>query len=138
MIMLSLSISFNCSFNLFIAVLLTIDNFMFEYITSIVANIIPIKNYYKEKDESLKNKAIEIFEKVETFLRNKDNRSNDMEFDDLMVGHSYFMAETLGELKLKWEYEVSPLLKEYQKDGLLRHSIDIEKDLNVVIQETEV
>lgn len=97
-----------------------------------------IKNYYKEKDESLKNKAIEIFEKVETFLRNKDNRSNDMEFDDLMVGHSYFMAETLGELKLKWEYEVIPLLKEYQKDGLLRHSIDIEKDLNVAIQEAEV
>ncbi len=97
-----------------------------------------IENYYKGKDASLKNKAIELFGKVDAFLRNKDNRSNDMEFDDLMVGHSYFMAETLGELKLKWEYEVIPLLKEYQKDGLLRHSIDIEKDLNVKIQEAEV
>jgi hypothetical protein len=97
-----------------------------------------IENYYKGKDASLKNKAIELFGKVEAFLRNKDNRSNDMEFDDLMVGHSYFMAETLDELNLKWKYEVIPLLKEYQKDGLLRHSIDIEKDLNVEIQEAEV
>lgn len=97
-----------------------------------------IENYYKGKDESLKNKAIELFGKVRDFLSNKDKRSNDMEFDDLMVGHSYFMAETLDELNLKWKYEVIPLLKEYQKDGLLRHSIDIEKDLNVVIQEAEV
>lgn len=97
-----------------------------------------IENYYKGKDASLKNKAIELFGKVEVFLRNKDNRSNDMEFDDLMVGHSYFMAETLNELKLKWEYEVIPLLKEYQKDGLLKHSIDIDKDLNVEIQEAKV
>ena len=85
-----------------------------------------IENYYKGKDESLKNKAIELFGKVRDFLSNKDNRSNDMEFDDLMVGHSYFMAESLNELELKWKYEVIPLLKEYQKDGLLRHSAKID------------
>ena len=96
-----------------------------------------IENYYKGKDESLKNKAIELFGKVEAFLRNKDNRSNDMEFEDLMVGHSYFMADTLDELNLKWKYEVIPLLKEYQKDGLLRHSIDIENVLKVEKQEAE-
>ena len=49
-----------------------------------------------------------------------------MEFEDLMVGHSYFMAKSSDELKLKWEYEVIPLLKEYQKDGLLRHSAKID------------
>ena len=109
----------------------------FAFVT-LKANENAIENYYKGKDASLKNKAIELFGKVEAFLRNKDNRSNDMEFDDLMVGHSYFMAETLDELKLKWEYEVIPLLKEYQKDGLLKHSIDIDKDLNVEIQEAKV
>lgn len=97
-----------------------------------------IENYYKGKDETLKNRAIELFGKVKAFLSNKDNRSNDMEFEDLMVGHSYFMAKTSEELDLKWKYEVIPLLKEYQKDSLLRHSIDIEKDLNVEIQEAEV
>ena len=85
-----------------------------------------IENYYKEKDESLKKKAIELFGKVRDFLSNNDNRSNDMGFEDLMVGHSYFMAGTLDELNLKWKYEVIPLLKEYQKDGLLRHSAKIE------------
>ena len=85
-----------------------------------------IENYYKGKDESLKNKAIELFGKVRDFLSNRDNRSNDMEFDDLMVGHSYFMAESLNELELKWKYEVIPLLKEYQKDGLLRRSAKID------------
>ena len=93
---------------------------------SLKADESAIENYYKGKDESLKNKAIELFGKVRDFLSNRDNRSNDMEFDDLMVGHSYFMAESLNELELKWKYEVIPLLKEYQKDGLLRHSAKID------------
>lgn len=96
-----------------------------------------IENYYKGKGETLKNKAIELYGKVKDFLSKKDNLSNDMEFDDLMVGHSYFMAKTLDDLNLKWKYEVIPLLKEYQKDGLLRHSIDIENALKVEKQEAE-
>ena len=40
-----------------------------------------------------------------------------MDIDDLMVGHSYFMASD-GELPLKWEYEIYPLLNEYYKDGI--------------------
>ena len=96
-----------------------------------------IENYYKGKGETLKNKAIELYGKVKDLLSKKDNLSNDMEFDDLMVGHSYFMAKTLDDLNLKWKYEVIPLLKEYQKDGLLRHSIDIENALKVENQETK-
>jgi 5-methylcytosine-specific restriction protein B len=95
-----------------------------------------LEEYYKENND-LKSDAIARFEKVWAFLDNKNNRSNDMEFEDLMVGHSYVMAENLDELNMKWKYEVIPLLKEYQKDGLLRHSIDIEKELNVEIQEAE-
>ena len=95
-----------------------------------------LEEYYKE-DKVLKSEAITRFEKVWEFLNNKNNRSNDMEFEDLMVGHSYFMADTLDELNLKWKYEVIPLLKEYQKDGLLRHSIDIENVLKVEKQEAE-
>ena len=47
--------------------------------------------------------------------------------DDLMIGHSYFMAEGLEELKLKFNYEIIPLIEEYEKDGLL---LDIGDDLN--------
>ena len=44
-------------------------------------------------------------------------KKDDMDIDDLMVGHSYFMTK-LGELPLKWEYEIYPLLNEYYKDGI--------------------
>ena len=36
-----------------------------------------------------------------------------------MVGHSYFMAESTDELKMKLEYEIIPLIKEYYKDGII-------------------
>lgn len=43
----------------------------------------------------------------------------DMDIEDLMVGHSYFMADTDDELLLKVQYEVIPLVREYIKDGIL-------------------
>ena len=41
-----------------------------------------------------------------------------------MVGHSYFMAADEDGLKLKIEYEVLPLVREYAKDGLLAVAAD--------------
>ena len=41
-----------------------------------------------------------------------------------MVGHSYFMALDEDGLKLKIEYEVLPLIREYAKDGLLAVASD--------------
>ncbi|MCH3924395.1 MAG: AAA family ATPase [Bacteroidales bacterium] len=61
--------------------------------------------------------AKKLFENVKGFI--EKNNACDMDIDDLMVGHSYFMAEKEGELKLKMEYEVIPLIKEYIKDGIL-------------------
>ena len=57
-----------------------------------------------------------MFEAVEGFIKNKD----ELDFDDLMVGHSYFFAKDESELKLKWQYEILPLLNEYIKDDILR------------------
>lgn len=42
-----------------------------------------------------------------------------MSIDDLMVGHSYFMADDEEELKDKVEYEIVPLINEYINDGIL-------------------
>lgn len=45
--------------------------------------------------------------------------------EDVWIGHSYFISEkkedssALFELKLKLQYEIKPLLKEYVKDGIL-------------------
>lgn len=73
-----------------------------------------IENYYK--DENLKNKATKLFDSVRKFL---DEHKCDMDIDDLMVGHSYFLAKNADELRLKLEYEIIPLVKEYEKDGII-------------------
>lgn len=62
-------------------------------------------------------KAVEYFKKVYEHL--KKYPSGDIDLDDLMIGHSYFMADTITSLELKWKYEVLPLLEEYYKDGLI-------------------
>lgn len=51
-----------------------------------------------------------------------------MDFEDLMVGHSYFMNNGTP-LEQRWEYEILPLLNEYFKDGILsKHPLaDIRK-----------
>lgn len=59
-----------------------------------------------------------LFESVRQFIERY--RFADMDIDDLMVGHSYFMAEDDDELLLKVRYEIIPLIKEYIKDGILR------------------
>ena len=80
-------------------------------------------------DDSVKNKAVAIFEKVKEFLL---ANHADMKIDDLMPGHSYFLAKTLEELSMKVNYELIPLIEEYAKDGIIEVS---EKKLNEGFEE---
>ena len=73
----------------------------------------------QDVDAEVKSKAVAVFEKVEAFL--KANPA-DMKIDDLMPGHSYFMAKTLEELVTKVRYELIPLVEEYAKDGIIEVS----------------
>lgn len=61
--------------------------------------------------------ARQIFSDIRAFIERY--KYADMDIEDLMVGHSYFMADSDAELLLKIKYEVIPLLKEYIKDGIL-------------------
>lgn len=70
-------------------------------------------------DSDVKSKAVAVFEKVEAFL--KANPA-DMKIDDLMPGHSYFMARSIEELETKVKYELIPLVEEYAKDGIIEVS----------------
>ena len=72
-----------------------------------------VESFYGLKDED-KQQAKDLYFAVKHFLQ---KAKVDMDIDDLMVGHSYFMASD-GELPLKWEYEIYPLLNEYYKDGI--------------------
>lgn len=70
--------------------------------------------------------AVQLFDAVMNFL--KSNRT-DMDIDDLMVGHSYFLAESEDELQIKWKYDILPLLREYYKDGITKK--DVEKNKSI-------
>ena len=72
-------------------------------------------------DAVLKNKALGLFSSVKCFI---EENKIDEDFDDLMPGHSYFMAKSDAELEQKFAYEVLPLLYEYHKDGLLKAIFD--------------
>ncbi|MEE0977834.1 MAG: AAA family ATPase [Muribaculaceae bacterium] len=58
-----------------------------------------------------------LFDDVKKFI--ESHKYADMDIEDLMVGHSYFMAENYDELAMKIKFEVIPLIKEYIKDGIL-------------------
>ena len=61
--------------------------------------------------------AKDLFNDVKSFIDN--NKLEDFDIGDLMVGHSYFMTDNTEVLKQKIKYEVIPLVKEYIKDGIL-------------------
>jgi hypothetical protein len=62
--------------------------------------------------------AKNLFKAVESLFSSK-YLSPDFKKDDVMIGHSYFLVENEAELKVKMEYEIKPILKEYLKDGIL-------------------
>ena len=67
----------------------------------------------KIKDENAKK----LFLAVKNFL---EETKYEMDIEDLMVGHSYFMETS--DLEANWQYEIFPLLMEYYKDGIIKQS----------------
>lgn len=67
--------------------------------------------------------AVKLFEAVENYLK---SCASDMNIEDLMVGHSYFMAKDEDALRLRWQYEILPLLKEYHNDGIINQPVPTE------------
>ena len=87
-----------------------------------------IKKFYSDTDnEELGTIALELFEDIKRFIENPKHLCGDMSIDDLMVGHSYFMAESKDELHDKVEYEILPLINEYINDGILNVKNDEKK-----------
>jgi len=101
----------------------------FAFVT-LRADVEAIKQFY-QNNEILKNIALDKFSKVEKIL---ENISPDFESEDLMIGHSYFMAKDESELKMKMEYEVIPLLHEYRKDGILNTTkVDLDEKIKTLL-----
>ena len=87
---------------------------------TLTANKDAITSYYsttKDIESGTKEIALYLFEKIEEFVNT--NISPEFDINDIMIGHSYFMAKNKSSLKMKLEYEIIPLLKEYEKDGII-------------------
>jgi 5-methylcytosine-specific restriction endonuclease McrBC GTP-binding regulatory subunit McrB len=89
------------------------------------SDIDKVKNYYTINkdiinDENVEKKAVEYYESVESLMK----VTSDFNKDDMMIGHSYFMANSIEELSSKMKYEVKPLLLEYYNDGILSFGKD--------------
>lgn len=79
-----------------------------------------IKKYYSDaRNDELGSVAVALFDDIKKFIENPKHLCGDMSIDDLMVGHSYFMAESEEELQDKVEFEILPLINEYINDGIL-------------------
>ena len=59
--------------------------------------------------KTLFKKVLEIFNDI----------SPEFDKNDVMLGHSYFIANDKNELEEKLKYQIKPLLEEYVKDGVL-------------------
>ena len=66
---------------------------------------------------ALQQKVFLVFDKVKKLI--KDNLCDDFEIEDIMVGHSYFLAYDEQRFKNRLENEIVPLLLEYLKDGVI-------------------
>lgn len=86
----------------------------FSFIT-LTSSETAIKGFYG--DSEVGQKALRLFNDVHDIMK---HLAPDFDAEDLMVGHSYFMAKNEDELEMKLNYEIKPLLSEYLKDGILK------------------
>ena len=88
-----------------------------------------IEKYYNDnKNSDCKDKAINLFDDIKNLI--DKNINEEFEADDIMIGHSYFMAQNFEELQNKLEYEIKPILLEYFKDGILKSNKDLKYTIN--------
>ncbi len=92
-------------------------------------NVVLLKN---DSDEN--RLAVRLFDAVMKFIKN-NKVDKDMDLDDLMVGHSYFLAKDDDELSIKWKYDILPLLREYFKDGIIKKNVEKDKLIQDFINE---
>lgn len=91
-----------------------------------------IETYYEEKEQKVFEEAQSLFNSVQQFI--EQHISPDFDSEDLMIGHSYFMAKDMEELEMKKLYEIRPLLNEYLRDGILINTSKREIDDSLDIE----
>lgn len=107
----------------------------FVFITQ-KANMDIITQYYQEHgDDSLINDAEKLFISVKNYIA---QGSDEIDIDDIMVGHSYFLASSKQELSNRYKYEIRPLLEEYRRDGIINTDKTVPETLENMISDFNV
>lgn len=75
-----------------------------------------IREFYNGNGELMKKELL-LFTSVSDLI--KDNLNHDFDLNDIMVGHSYFLAKSDDDFELNLEYKIRPLLEEYLRDGII-------------------
>ncbi|WP_302402417.1 McrB family protein [Leyella stercorea] len=75
-----------------------------------------IREFYNGNGELMKKELL-LFTSVSDLI--KDNLNLDFDLNDIMVGHSYFLAKSDDDFELNLEYKIRPLLEEYLRDGII-------------------
>lgn len=75
-----------------------------------------IREFYNGNGELMKKELL-LFTSVSDLI--KDNLNPDFDLNDIMVGHSYFLAKSDNDFELNLEYKIRPLLEEYLRDGII-------------------
>ena len=91
----------------------------FAFVTLKADSKVIEKHYENLGEADLKSKALALFKDIKTFITNPKHLCGELGIDDLMVGHSYFMASSEEDLRNKVEFEILPLITEYINDGIL-------------------
>ena len=80
-----------------------------------------IENIENTEGKQLFAKVATLFKKDTNSKESKNAEylSPEFKWQDVQIGHSYFMVQDTDELKQKLEYEIKPILQEYLKDGVL-------------------
>jgi DNA polymerase III delta prime subunit len=88
-------------------------------------DVMPDENVIENKQGKI------LFAKIKILFSN-ENLSPDFNAKDVAIGHSYFIVKDEKELKIRLEYEIKPILREYLKDGIfLESASEIIENLNV-------
>lgn len=80
---------------------------------------------YNQYTNGAKVQAENLFDRIREFIASNINA--DLNPDDLMIGHSYFLCKTSDDLRMQLENEIIPLIEEYEKDGIIMLDKDVMK-----------
>lgn len=85
-----------------------------------------IREFYNGNGELMKKELL-LFTSVSDLI--KDNLNPDFDLNDIMVGHSYFLAKSDDDFELNLEYKIRPLLEEYLRDGIIVYNGEIKASI---------